>query len=146
MRTICINIVAALWFVGAHSSHAQQTDDAKTFAKAWLSKSCHVDDVSHDDSSSFARFRAELRPYFLAAVYRQLEGNELREEEAAFGRIYDENLKRLGEHKPAWVTPEIEARLRSTSRDVYIREQREALALSYKQRALEGLAVLDRLQ
>ena len=56
----------------------------------------------------------------------------MRDEEAALARIYDDNLKRLNESKPAWVTPEIEARVRSTSREAYIRDGREALAVSYK--------------
>ncbi|MFL6539880.1 MAG: hypothetical protein ACJ8HU_03885 [Chthoniobacterales bacterium] len=146
MKTICITILAGFCFA-APLSHAQTriSDDARTLAKAWLGATCHEVGATQDDLATFAQHRAELRAYFLTAVFRQLEGDEMRDEEAALGRIYDDNLKRLNEDKPAWVTPEIEAQLRSISRDAYIRKAREALAVSYQQRALDGLAIINSL-
>jgi hypothetical protein len=138
-------MVATLFLFLAGGLSAQTSDEGKQFAKYWLSVNCVEANDSQNERDNFLKHKKELRTYFIAAVQRGLELEEMREEEAALGEIYDRNLKMLDENKPAWITPEQEKNLRAISREVFVAKGKEKLAENYKVRALRGLELIRSL-
>jgi len=124
---------------------AQTSDEAKKYAKYWLSVSCAEANDSQNERDNFLKYKEQLRAYFIMTVQRGLELEEMREEEAALAEIYDRNIKRLDENKPAWITPDQEKKLRAVSREAFVAEGKEKLAQNYKDRALRGLAMIRSL-
>jgi hypothetical protein len=94
---------------------------------------------------NLVKHRGELNFYFVYVTQGGLELGGMQEEETALGRIYDQNIKLLNENKPAWITLEWELKIRSVSREAYIRDGKEALARNYKAQALKGLELIKSL-
>ena len=100
---------------------------------------------SQNERDNFLKYKEALRAYFLSAIQRGLELEEMREDEAALGEIYDRNITTLDENKPGWITPEQEKRLRAVSREAFVSNGKETLAENYKVRALRGLELIRSL-
>ncbi|MEY2496827.1 MAG: hypothetical protein QOD12_383 [Verrucomicrobiota bacterium] len=135
-------IAVALFLLLAGGLRAQTSDEGKKFAKYWLSVNCAEAADSQNEQENFLKYKNELKVYFLSAVQRGLELEEMREDETALGEIYDRNIKTLDENKPAWITPEQEMKLRAVSREAFVSKGKETLAENYKARALRGLELI----
>ncbi|MEY2561268.1 MAG: hypothetical protein QOG51_1683 [Verrucomicrobiota bacterium] len=135
-------MIAASFLLLAGGLSAQTSGEGKTFAKNWLRMNCVEALNPQDEIDNFVKHQADLKAYFLTAVQRGLELEEMREEEAALGEIYDRNIKTLDQNKPAWMTPEQEKKIRSVSREAFVAEGKENLAQNYKARALRGLELI----
>ncbi|MEY2559284.1 MAG: hypothetical protein QOE34_2709 [Verrucomicrobiota bacterium] len=135
-------IAVTLFLLLAGGLRAQTSNEGKKFAKYWLSVNCAEANDSQSERDNFLKYKEELRAYFIAAVQRGLELDEMQEDEAALGEIYDRNLKMLDENKPAWISPDQETKLRAVSREVFISKGKETMAENYKVRALRGLELI----
>jgi hypothetical protein len=142
----CLVMIAALLILISGKLIAQTSEEGKAYARNWLRTNCAEAGDNGDEAGSFLKYQTELRTCFLSAIQRGLELDEMRAEEAAFGEIYDQNLKMLNESKPAWITPEQEKKLRAVSREVFVAEAKEKLAQDYKTQALRGLELIRLLQ
>jgi len=138
-------VIAIAGLLLARGASAQSSDEGKMFAKNWLSLNCAESVDAQSEHDNFLKHRNELKAYFLAAVQRGLELDGLREEEADLGDIYDQNIRQLNEHKPGWVTPEYESKIRSITKEAFIARAKEGIAQNYKERALKGLEMLRSL-
>jgi len=138
-------IVVALFVILAGGLRAETSDEGKKFARYWLGMNCAEAVDAQSEHDNFLKHKEELRAYFIAAVQRGLELEEMKEEEAALGEIYDRNLKLLDEKRPAWITPEQEKKLRAVSREAFVSREKETLAENYKARALRGLELIRSL-
>jgi hypothetical protein len=145
MKKSSLMMIAVSFFLLGGALSAQASAEGKTFAKNWLRMSCFEAVDNQNEQENFLKYKDDLKAYFLSAVQRGLELDGLREEEAALGQIYDQNIKMLDENRPGWVTVEFEKKVRSVSREAFISEGKETLAQSYKARALKGLELLRSL-
>ena len=138
-------IIAVVFLFTASGLSAQTSTDGKEFAKYWLNLNCLETANGQKEMDNLIKYKGELNFYFAYVTQggRELEG--MREEEAALGRIYDQNIRMLNENKPAWITLEWELKIRSVSREAYIHEGKEALARNYKAQALKGLELIKSL-
>lgn len=137
-------IVAALLLTASGLS-AQTSADGKEFARYWLGLNCVETGNAQKEMDNLIKYKGGLQPYFYYVTQGGLELEGMQEEETALGRIYDQNIRMLNENKPAWITPECELKIRSVSREAYIREGKEALARNYKAQALKGLGLIRSL-
>ena len=138
-------IIAVACLLTASELSAQTATDGKEFAKAWLHLDCLETANGQKEMDSFIKYKGDLRPYFYYVTQGGLELEGMQEEETALGRIYDQNIKMLNENKPAWITPECELKIRSVSREAYIRDGKETLARNYKAQASRGLELIKSL-
>jgi hypothetical protein len=145
MKKSSLMVIAASFVLLGGASSALASDEGETFAKNWLRMSCFEAIDSQNEQENFLKYKDELKAYLLSAVQRGLELDGLREEEAALGQVYDQNIKMLNENRPGWMTVEFEKKVRSVSREAFISEGKETLAQSYKARALKGLELLRSL-
>jgi len=137
-------IVAAL-LLTASGLNAQTSAEGREFAKYWLSLNCLEAANGQKEMDNLIKYKGELNFYFVYVTQGGLELEGMQEEETALGQIYDQNITMLNENKPAWITLECELKIRSVSREAYIREGREALARNYKAQALKGLELIKSL-
>ena len=138
-------IIAAAFLLTASGLNAQTSADGKEFAKYWLSLNCLEAANGQKEMDNLIKYKGELNFYFAYVTQGGLELGGMQEEETALGRIYDQNIRMLNENKPAWITPECEFKMRSVSRESYIRDGKEALARNYKAQALKGLELIKSL-
>ncbi|MEY2502645.1 MAG: hypothetical protein QOI07_2979 [Verrucomicrobiota bacterium] len=138
-------LIAFSLFFMAGELKAQTSGEGKAFAKHWLRSNCVEAAENPDEAANFIKYQVELKAYFVSAIQRGLELDEMREEEVALEQTYDQNLRMLNESKPTWITPEQEKKLRAVSKEVFVAEAKETLAQSYKARALKGLELLHSL-
>jgi hypothetical protein len=138
-------IIAVVFLLTANGLSAQTSTDGKEFAKYWLSLNCLETADRQKEMDNLIKYKGELNFYFAYVTQGGLELDGMREEEAALGQIYDQNIKMLNDNKPAWITLEWELKIRSVSREAYIREGKEALARNYKAQALKGLELIKSL-
>ena len=138
-------IIAVAFLLTASGLSAQTSMDGKEFAKYWLSLNCLETGNAQKEMDNLIKYKGDLQPYFYYVTQGGLELQGMQEEETALGQIYDQNIKMLNENKPAWITLECELKIRSVSREAYIREGREALARNYKAQALKGLELIKSL-
>jgi hypothetical protein len=138
-------IIAVVFLLTANGLSAQTSTDGKEFAKTWLHLDCLETANGQKEMDSLIKYKGDLGPYFYYVTQGGLELEGMQEEEAALGRIYDQNIKLLNENKPAWITPEYELKIRSVSREAYIRDGKEGLARNYKAQALRGLELIKSL-
>jgi hypothetical protein len=138
-------IIAVALLLTASGLSAQTSTDAREFAKYWLSLNCLEAANDQKKMDNLVKHRGELNFYFVYVTQGGLELGGMQEEETALGRIYDQNIKLLNENKPAWITLEWELKIRSVSREAYIRDGKEALARNYKAQALKGLELIKSL-
>jgi hypothetical protein len=124
---------------------AQTSAEGREFAKYWLSLNCLEAASDQKEMDNLIKYKGELNFYFVYVTQGGLELEGMQEEETALGRIYDQNLRMLNENKPAWITPGYEFKIRSVSREAYIRDGKEALARNYKAQALKGLELIKSL-
>jgi hypothetical protein len=129
----------------ARGLSAQTSAEGRMFAKTWLNLYCNEADGGQNEMDNFRKYKDDLRPYFYYVTQGGLELEGMQEEATALGRIYDQNIRMLNENKPAWITPECEFKIRSVSREAYIRDGKEALARNYKAQALKGLELIKSL-
>jgi len=144
-RTYYAIIIVASLVLMAHGLSAQTSAEGRMFAKTWLHLDCFEAGTAQNDMQSFVKYKDGLELYFYYVTQGGLDMEGLQEEETALGRIYDQNIRMLNENKPAWITPEYEFKIRSVSREAYIREGKEALARNYKAQALRGLELIKSL-
>ena len=144
-RTYHAIITVASLLVMARGLSAQTSTEGRVFAKTWLHLDCFEAGTAQNEMQSFVKYKDELNFYFFYVTQGGLELEGMQEEETALGRIYDQNIKMLNENKPAWITPEHEFKIRSVSRQAYIREGKETLARNYKAQALKGLELIKSL-
>lgn len=138
-------IIAVAFLLTASGLNAQTSADGKEFAKYWLSLNCLEAANGQKEMDNLIKYKGELNFYFVYVTQGGLELEGMQEEETALGRIYDQNIKMLNENKPAWITLECELKIRSVSREAYIRDGKEALARNYKAQALKGLELIKSL-
>jgi hypothetical protein len=138
-------IIAVAFLLTASGLSAQTSAEGKEFAKYWLSLNCLEAANGQKEMDNLIKYKGELNFYFVYVTQGGLELEGMQEEETALGRIYDQNIRMLNENKPAWITPEYEFKIRSVSREAYIRDGKEALARNYKAQALKGLALIKSL-
>ncbi len=138
-------IIAASFLLLASGIRAQVSEEGRIFAKTWLNLYCHEADSGRNEMDNFRKYKDDLKPYFYYVTQGGLELEGMQEEATALGRIYDQNIGMLNENKPAWITPEYEFKIRSVSRESYIRDGKEALARNYKAQALKGLELIKSL-
>ena len=138
-------IIAVAFLLTASGLSAQTSTDGKEFAKYWLSLNCVEPANVQKEMDNLIKYKGELNLYFVYVTQGGLELEGMQEEETALGRIYDQNIRMLNENKPAWITPEYEFKIRSVSREAYIRDGKEALARNYKAQALKGLELIKSL-
>ena len=138
-------IIAVAFLLTASGLSAQTSADGKEFAKYWLSLNCLEAANGQKEMDNLIKYKGELNFYFVYVTQGGLELEGMQEEETALGRIYDQNIRMLNENKPAWITPEYELKIRSVSREAYIRDGKEALARNYKAQALKGLELIKSL-
>ena len=138
-------IITVALLLTATGLSAQTSADGKEFAKYWLSLNCLETANAQKEMDNLIKYKGDLRPYFYYVTQGGLELEGMREEEAALGRIYDQNIRMLNENKPVWMTLEYELKIRSVSREAYIRDGKEALARNYKAQALKGLELIKSL-
>jgi hypothetical protein len=138
-------IIAVAFLVTASGLSAQTSTDGKEFAKYWLSLNCLEAANNQKEMDNLIKYKGELNFYFVYVTQGGLELEGMQEEETALGRIYDQNIRMLNENRPAWITPEYEFKIRSVSREAYIRDGKEALARNYKAQALKGLELIKSL-
>jgi len=138
-------IIVAAFLLTASGLSAQTSADGKEFAKYWLSLNCLEAANGQKEMDNLVKYKGELNFYFVYVTQGGLELEGMQEEETALGRIYDQNLRMLNENKPAWITPGYEVKIRSVSREAYIRDGKEALARNYKAQALKGLELIKSL-
>ena len=138
-------IIAVVFLFTASGLSAQTSADGKEFAKYWLSLNCVEAANDQKEMDNLIKYKGELNFYFAYVTQGGLELEGMREEETALGRIYDQNIRMLNENKPAWITPECELKIRSVSREAYIRDGKEALVRNYKAQALKGLELIKSL-
>ena len=138
-------IIAVAFLLTASGVSAQTSADGKEFAKNWLSLNCLEAANDQKEMDNLIKYKGELNFYFVYVTQGGLELEGMHEEETALGRIYDQNIRMLNENKPAWITPEYEFKIRSVSREAYIRDGKEALARNYKAQALKGLELIKSL-
>ena len=138
-------IIVAAFLLTASGLSAQTSTDGKEFAKYWLSLNCLEAANGQKEMDNLIKYKGELNFYFVYVTQGGLELEGMREEETALGRIYDQNIRMLNENKPAWITTEYEFKIRSVSREAYIRDGKEALARNYKAQALKGLELIKSL-
>ena len=137
--------MVAAFLLTASGLSAQTSTEGKEFAKYWLSLNCLEAANAQKEMDNLIKYKGELNFYFVYVTQGGLELEGMQEEETALGRIYDQNIKMLNENKPAWITPEYAFKIRSVSREAYIRDGREALARNYKAQALKGLELIKSL-
>jgi hypothetical protein len=138
-------IIAVAFLLTASGLSAQTSTDGKEFAKYWLSLNCLEAANGQKEMDNLIRYKGELNFYFVYVTQGGLELEGMQEEATALGRIYDQNIRMLNENKPAWITPEYEFKIRSVSREAYIRNGKEGLARNYKAQALKGLELIKSL-
>jgi hypothetical protein len=138
-------IIAVAFLLTASGLGAQTSADGKEFAKYWLSLNCLEAANDQKETDNLIKYKGELNFYFVYVTQGGLELEGMQEEETALGRIYDQNIRMLNQNKPAWITPECELKIRSVSREAYIRDGKEALARNYKAQALKGLELIKSL-
>ena len=138
-------IIVAAFLLTASGLNAQTSAEGREFAKYWLSLNCLEAANDQKEMDNLIKYKGELNFYFVYVTQGGLELEGMQEEETALGRIYDQNIKMLNENKPAWITPECELKIRSVSREAYIRDGKEALARNYKAQALKGLELIKSL-
>jgi hypothetical protein len=138
-------MIAVAFLVTASGLSAQTSAEGKEFAKYWLSLNCLETANAQKEMDNLIKYKGDLRPYFYYVTQGGLEVEGMQEEEAALGRIYDQNIRMLNENKPAWITLEFELKIRSVSREAYIHDGKEALARNYKAQALKGLELIKSL-
>jgi hypothetical protein len=138
-------VIAVAFLLTASGLSAQTSADGKEFAKYWLNLNCLEAANAQKEMDNLIKYKGDLRPYFYYVTQGGLELEGMQEEETALGRIYDQNIRMLNENKPAWITLEYELKIRSISREAYIRDGREALARNYKAQALKGLELIRSL-
>jgi hypothetical protein len=138
-------IIAVAFLLTASGLSAQTSADGKEFAKYWLSLNCLEAANDQKETDNLIKYKGELNFYFVYVTQGGLELEGMQEEETALGRIYDQNIRMLNQNKPAWITPECELKIRSVSREAYIRDGKEALARNYKAQALKGLELIKSL-
>jgi len=138
-------IIVAAFLLTASGLNAQTSADGKEFAKYWLSLNCLEAANDQREMDNLIKYKGDLQPYFYYVTQGGLDLEGMQEEETALGRIYDQNIKVLNENKAAWITLECELKIRSVSREAYIREGKEALARNYKAQALKGLELIKSL-
>ena len=133
----CLALALSL-IVTAARAHAQGSEEGRMFAKTWLSINC-VEAGKTVDLDGFAKYKEELKAYFLSAVQRGLELEGMRDEETALGEVYDRNIKMLNENKPAWITPGVRKQNKIRhQRGVRLSRERSARKKLPQARALEG--------
>ena len=138
-------IIAVAFLLTASGLSAQTSAEGREFAKYWLSLNCLEAANDQKEMDNLIKYKGELNFYFVYVTQGGLELEGMHEEETALGRIYDQNIRMLNENKPAWITPEYELKIRSVSREAYIRDGKEALARNYKAQALKGLELIKSL-
>ena len=138
-------IIVAAFLLTASGLSAQTSAEGREFAKCWLSLNCLEAANDQKEMDNLIKYKSELNFYFVYVTQGGLEVEGMQEEETALGRIYDQNIRMLNENKPAWITPEYEFKIRSVSREAYIRDGKEALARNYKAQALRGLELIKSL-
>lgn len=138
-------IITVAFLLTASGLSAQTSTDGKEFAKYWLSLNCLGPANVQKEMDNLIKCKDDLEPYFYYITQGGLELEGMQEEATALGRIYDQNIRMLNENKPAWITPEYEFKIRSVSREAYIRDGKEALARNYKAQALKGLELIKSL-
>lgn len=138
-------IIAVSFLLLAGGTRAQVSEEGRIFAKTWLNLNCNEADSAQKEMDNLIKYKGDLKPYFYYVTQGGLELEGMQEEETALGRIYDQNIKMLNENKPAWITLECELKIRSVSREAYIRDGKEALARNYKAQALKGLELIKSL-
>ena len=147
MKTNCNYslIIAVSFLLLAGGIKAQVSEEGRIFAKTWLNLYCNEPGSGQNEMDNLIKYKGDLKPYFYYVTQGGLELEGMQEEETALGRIYDQNIKMLNENKPAWITLEWELKIRSVSREAYIRDGKEALARNYKAQALKGLELIKSL-
>ena len=138
-------MIAVAFLLTASGLSAQTSTDGKEFAKYWLSLNCLETANAQKEMANLIKYKGELNFYFFYVTQGGLDLEGMQEEETALGRIYDQNIKLLNQNKPAWITLECELKIRSVSREAYIRDGKEALARNYKAQALKGLELIKSL-
>jgi hypothetical protein len=138
-------IIAVVFLFTASGLSAQTSAEGREFAKYWLSLNCLEAANGQKEMDNLIKYKGELNFYFVYVTQGGLELEGMQEEEAALGRLYDQNIRMLNENKPAWITPEWDLKIRSVSREAYIRDGKEALARNYKAQALKGLELIKSL-
>ena len=138
-------IIAVVFLLTASRLSAQTSADGREFAKYWLSLNCLETADGQKEMDNLIKYKGELNFYFVYVTQGGLELEGMQEEETALGRIYDQNIKMLNENKPAWITLAYELKIRSVSREAYIRDGKQALARNYKAQALKGLELIKSL-
>lgn len=138
-------IIAVAFLLTASGLSAQSSADGKEFAKYWLSLNCLGTANVQKEMDNLIKYKGDLEPYFYYVTQGGLELEGMQEEGTALGQIYDQNIKMLNENKPTWITPEYEFKIRSVSKEAYIRDGKEALARNYKAQALKGLELIKSL-
>ena len=138
-------MIAVAFLLTASGLSAQTSAEGKEFAKYWLSLNCLEAANDQKEMDNLIKYKGELNFYFVYVTQGGLELEGMQEEETALGRIYDQNIRMLNENKPAWITLECELKIRSVSRQAYIRDGKEALARNYKAQALKGLELIKSL-
>lgn len=138
-------IIAVVFLFTASWLSAQTSAEGREFAKYWLSLNCLETANDQKEMDNLLKYKGDLRPYFYYVTQGGLDLEGMQEEETALGRIYDQNIRMLNENKPAWITLEFELKIRSVSREAYIRDGKEALARNYKAQALKGLELIKSL-
>jgi hypothetical protein len=138
-------IIAVAFLLTASGVSAQTSAEGREFAKYWLNLNCLEAANDQKEMDNLAKYKGELNFYFVYVTQGGLELEGKQEEETALGRVYDQNIRMLNENKPAWITPEYELKIRSVSREAYIRDGKEALARNYKAQALKGLELIKSL-
>ena len=121
-------IIAVVFLFTASGLSAQTSAEGREFAKYWLSLNCLEAANGQKEMDNLIKYKGELNFYFVYVTQGGLELEGMQEEEAALGRLYDQNIRMLNENKPAWITPEWDLKIRSVSREAYIRDGKEALA------------------
>jgi len=138
-------IIAVAFLLTASGLSAQTSAEGREFAKYWLSLNCREAASDQKEMDKLIKYKGELNFYFVYVTQGGLELEGMQEEGTALGRIYDQNIRMLNENKPAWITTEYEFKIRSVSREAYIRDGKEALARNYKAQALKGLELIKSL-
>ena len=138
-------IIAVAFLLTASGLSAQTSVEGREFAKYWLSLNCLEAASDQKEMDKLIKYKGELNFYFVYVTQGGFELEGMQEEETALARIYDQNIRMLNENKPAWITPEYEFKIRSVSREAYIRAGKETLARNYKAQALKGLELIKSL-
>ncbi len=121
------------------AEHAEaQIDESETLVETWLIKSCDAGEELQLQNEIVQK-GSSLEPAFIEAYKNGPDPKLISEVESTAGRTFDKRAQMLESGETFGLSEEDLEVVKSTTREDYINQEKEAFVLRYKSQALNGI-------